>query len=121
MPIDEQDSLNDIGRNLDRAGQIVHRSVDTMGRIGAFGLTSAMLSRKSPVTADKMRLLQDVYDNFGHQATTNLLGAQAVSSVVRRLPGKLTRPLGSGARALVRNKPLINKVIAFAGQVARAV
>ena len=117
---DDRDSLNDIGRHLDRAGQLVHRSVDTMGRMGAFGLTGALLHQNSPTTAEKMRLLQNVYDNFGHQATTNLLGAQAVSSVVKRLPTTFKAPLRSGATMLARNKPLINRVISFAGQVARA-
>ena len=121
MAFNDREPLSDIGQNLDRAGQVVHRSVDTLGRMGAFGLTGALINQNSPTTAEKMRLLQNVYDNFGHQATTNLLGAHAVSSVFKRLPTTLKRPLGRGATMLVRNKPLINRVISFAGQIARAI
>jgi hypothetical protein len=113
--------LSDIGQKLDRAGEIVDRATDTMGRTGAFGLTAAVLASKSPGMAEKMRVIQNVYDNFGHQATTNLMGAYAVNSVVKRLPGKLTGPLRAGASAFLRNKPLLSRVISFAGQVARAV
>jgi len=120
MPIQRQ-SLDEIGQKLDRAGEIVHRATDSMGRTGAFGLAGAVLASRSPTTAEKMRTIQNVYDQFGHQATTNLMGSYAVNSVVRRLPQKLTGPLRAGAGAFLRNKPLLSRVIGFAGQLARAV
>lgn len=122
MPVDEDtQSLGGVGQKLDHAGEVVQKSVDTMGRAGAFGLTGALIARRNPTTAEKMRTIQTVYDNFGHKATTNMLGDWAVHSVVRRLPRKLKQPLQQGAKSFVRNKPLIARVIRFAGQVARAV
>jgi len=119
MPV--RQSLDEMGQKLDRAGEIASRAADTMGRTGAFGLTAAVLARRNPNTAEKMRTIQNVYDQFGHQATTNLMGAYAVNSVVKRLPQKLTGPMRAGAGAFLRNKPLLNRVIGFAGQLARAV
>jgi len=120
MPQEHRDGF-DFVEKLDNATHKLHRSVDTLGSMGAFGLTGSVLTRRSPVTARKMQLIQEVYDNFGHQATANIIGAEAVHGVVRRLPEKLKHPLVGGARALVKNKPLINKVVSFAGQIARAV
>lgn len=120
MPVETQ-PLNTIGQHLDRAGEIVSRTTDVMGRTGAFGLTAAVLAARSPTTADKMRTIQNVYDNFGNQATTNMMGAYAVNSVVRRLPQKLLRGARASASTFLKSKPLLKRVIRFAGQLARAV
>lgn len=109
---------------VDRMRTIRRRAgsaVDRLGEVGAFGLVGSVLQNVAHgETGRKIQQIQQVYDTFGPDTTTNLLADRAVSSVIKRLPDKLRTPLARGARAVTAAQPVINTVMALARTLSKA-